>query len=466
MNATRHQLFRATLRNDFVPFIHRCFITVDPGTTYRHNWHIEAIAFQLDRIRRGEIHRLMINVPPRYMKSICTSVAFPAYVLGHDPTRRIVAASYSQELSAKLSRDCRAVMESAWYKATFPGTRLNPSKSGVTEFETTARGYRLATSVGGSVTGRGGNLLIIDDPLKPEDAHSEVKRVGTNNWYDSTMSSRLDQKTEDAIVIVAQRLHCDDLIGHLLERDPSWTVLNLPAIAVVTEDIPIGDGLFHHREVGDLLHPEREPQSTLDEIKLQQGSLTFSAQYQQAPVPAGGALVQRAWLETYAVAPVRQQGDRIVQSWDTACKAGLMNDYSVCTTWLVRNKRYYLLHVLRVRKDFPALKKQIVSHAQAYGARSVLIEDAGSGIGLIQELKREGALHIVKITPERDKLSRLEACTAAMEAGHVLIPESAPWLADYLNELLAFPNGKYDDQVDSTSQFLTYERTRPRVHVG
>jgi predicted phage terminase large subunit-like protein len=466
MNTTARQLFRATLRHDFAPFIHRCFVTVDPGTTYLDNWHIAAIAHQLERIRRGEIHRLIINIPPRNMKSISASVAFPAFVLGHDPTRRILCASYSQELSAKHSRDCRAVMESAWYKKVFPLARLNPNKSSVTEFETTARGYRLATSVGGSVTGRGGNLMIIDDPLKPEDAHSEVKRTGTNTWYDSTLSSRLDQKSEDAIVIVAQRLHCDDLVGHLLDRDPSWTVLNLPAIAVVAEYIDLGHGVFHRREIGDLLHPEREPQSVLEEIKLQQGSLTFSAQYQQAPVPVGGALVQREWLHTYTEAPARQEGDRVIQSWDTASKAGPKNDYSVCTTWLVRKKRYYLLDVLRVRRDFPALKKLIVSHAQAFRVRSVLIEDAGSGIGLIQELKHDGKIHPVKIAAERDKLSRLEACTAPMEAGQVFIPESAPWLADYLNEILAFPNGKYDDQVDSTSQFLTWERDRPRIHVG
>ena len=237
MNASDRAILEAVLRNDLTAFTQRCFQTVVPGQQFLPNWHVEAITHQLERVRLGEIRRLIITLPPRNLKSICASVAFPAFVLGHDPARRIVCASYSQDLTAKHSRDCRTVIESAWYKQLFPRTRIDLRKNTEAEFETTARGNRLGTSVGGTLTGRGGNLIIIDDPLKPAEAMSEVKRATVAEWYDTTLSSRLDSKTEDAIVLIMQRLHVDDLVGHVLEKGPSWTHLNLSAIADSPQEI-------------------------------------------------------------------------------------------------------------------------------------------------------------------------------------------------------------------------------------
>lgn len=460
-------LLRAALRQDFPSFIARCFQTVDPGQAFRPNWHIEAIAHELERILRRENQRLIINIPPRNLKSICASVAFPAFALGFDPTLRILCVSYSIELAAKHSRDCRAVMESPWYKEAFPKTRLSSKRNTELEFETTARGYRLATSVGGTLTGRGGNLIVIDDPLKPEDAQSESRRSAVNAWYDSTLSSRLDQKTEDSIVLVMQRLHCDDLVGHVLERDPSWRVLELPAIAEKPEVIELGHGLVHRREIGDVLHPAREPRAVLDQVKLQQSSLTFSAQYQQAPVPPGGAVIQGKWFRRYARRPESESGDQIVQSWDIASKTGANNDYTVCTTWLMRGTNLYLLHVLRERLEYPDLLRRVVAHWNQYRPCKVLIEDAGTGTPLIQDLNRSGGFRPVAIRPERDKVVRLDAVTDLIEGEHVLIPESASWLEDFMAEILAFPNGRHDDQIDSLSQFLAWtKRPRPRVRVG
>jgi hypothetical protein len=174
---------------------------------------VDAIAWQLDRVRRGEIRRLIINMPPRSLKSIAASVAFPSFVLGHDPSRRIICVSYSGDLAKKHSNDFRAVLESAWYRSIFPHTRIGPFKNSETEIELMARGFRLATSVGGTLTGRGGEIIIIDDPLKPDDALSEVKRSAANNWFTNTLLSRLDDKRTGAIVVVMQRVHIDDLTG-------------------------------------------------------------------------------------------------------------------------------------------------------------------------------------------------------------------------------------------------------------
>src|SRR5688572_14705584 len=241
MRQSEHDLLALSLRNDLGTFIHRTFQTVAPGQRFLPNWHIEAIACHLMLCMSGRIKRLIISVPPRNLKSICTSVAFPAFLLGHDPTARIVCASYSQELAAKHARDCRTVLEARWYQTNFPNTRLDRRKMGEAEFDTTAKGYRLATSVGGTLTGRGGNYLIIDDPMKPSDAYSEVKRVQVHEWFDTTLLSRLDDKVNDVIILVMQRLHEDDLVGHILAKaGEHWVHLCLPAIATASEYIPVG----------------------------------------------------------------------------------------------------------------------------------------------------------------------------------------------------------------------------------
>jgi len=224
------QLVRAILREDLYCFIQATFPTVSPGASFAPNWHIEAIAYALTRVLNGEIKRLIITVPPRSLKSICTSVAFPAFVLGHDPTRRIICVSYAEALARKHANDCRALMRSPLYHRLFPGTRISLAKDTELEFATTCGGNRLSTSVGGTLTDRGGNLIIIDDPLKPQDAYSEAARESTKQWYSNTLLSRLDDKINDAIIVVMQRLHLDDLVGHLLEQE-GWTHLNLPAIA-------------------------------------------------------------------------------------------------------------------------------------------------------------------------------------------------------------------------------------------
>lgn len=462
MNRNELEMIRALLHNNLPAFTQRCFQTVVPGQMYLPNWHIEAICYQLERIRRSEIRRLIITLPPRNLKSICASVAFPAWILGHDPSARIVCASYSQDLAAKHARDCRTVLGSAWYKQLFPGTRIDQRKNTEAEFETTARGYRLGTSVGGTLTGRGGNLILIDDPMKPAEAMSEPKRASVAEWYDSTLTSRLDQKTEDAIVLIMQRLHVDDLVGHVLEREGSqWFHLDLPAIAEVPQEIVLNDDTTKKREVGDVLHPDREPLSVLEEIKAAMGSQPFSAQYQQAPVPRDGSLIKRGWFRRrYKQAPEPQPYDRIVQSWDTASKTDEANDYSVGTTWLERDNDYYLLDVVRERLEYPDLRRRIIAYAELYDPEAVLIEDASSGAGLIQDLFDEGSINAIAIRPEGNKVVRLEMRSAIIEGGHVLLPESAYWLEDFLLEVLAFPHGRFDDQVDSMSQFLTWARER------
>jgi hypothetical protein len=200
-----------------------------PGQAFIPAWHLQAIGWQLERVRRGEIRRLIINMPPRSLKSIMTSVAFPAFLLGHDPTRRIICVSYSGDLARKHANDFRALVETPWYRELFPGARIG-RKDSETEIEFGARGFRLATSVGGTLTWRGGQLIVVDDPLKPDDALSETKRSAANQWFANTLLSRLDDKRTGAIGIVMQRVHMDDLSGFLMSQSDKWELLSLPAL--------------------------------------------------------------------------------------------------------------------------------------------------------------------------------------------------------------------------------------------
>src|SRR3974390_469733 len=299
----RRRVLQALIRSNFTAFTQKAFATLNPGQVFVPNWHIEAIAYQLERVRRGEIRRLIISRPPRSLNSITASVAFPAYVLGHSPSSRIICVSYSGDLAKKHSNDFRAMIESPWYREVFPNTRIGPYKNSETEIELTERGFRLATSVGGTLTGRGGDILIIDDPLKPDDAMSETKRNAANQWFLNTLLSRLDDKRTGSIVIVMQRVHMDDLTGFVLSQSKDWEILNLPAIADYEQVVSLGAEKEHRRTVGSALFEEREPLSVLESMKMQIGSDAFSAQYQQMPVPPGGAMIKRHWVQRYEALP-------------------------------------------------------------------------------------------------------------------------------------------------------------------
>lgn len=462
----KEEVFNAILRQDLTAFIAKTFATVDGSQPFSPNWHVELIADRLMRAYRREIKRLIITLPPRNLKSISASVAFPAWALGKNPSLRFICVSYAQDLSAKLARDCRTVMSASWYRRAFPFGGLNPHKLAEGEFETAAGGNRLSTSVGGTLTGRGGNFIIIDDPIKPQDVHSELRRQSVKEWYNSTLYSRLDNKKDDVIILIMQRVHVDDLVAHVLEKE-HWEHLRLPAIAEEDESYVLSNGRKVGRRAGEPLHREREPLKVLKQLRASMSSYQFSAQYQQAPVPAEGNLIKWSWFATYESLPPQGSNDKIVQSWDLATTSGDSSDWSVCTTWLIKDKKYYLQDVLRARMEFPDLKRKVVSYARAYGANVVLLEEAGIGIGLLQQLRSErSGLHLIGIRPEGSKTDRAAAQSAVIEAGSVLMPKKASWLVDFRTELLAFPMGKHDDQVDSMSQLLNWAETRSRKRVG
>jgi predicted phage terminase large subunit-like protein len=445
----------AALRTDLATFIEKTARHLNPGTEFIDNWHLHAIAHRLEKVRRGELRRLIITMPPRSLKSISASVAFIAFLHGLDPTRRAINVTYSNELSIKHARDYRSVITADWYRRIFPKTRIDPRKDSEGEIALTEQGGRLATSIGGVLTGRGADIIVVDDPLKAADAHSTVKRQAVNDWFGLSLVSRLNDKATGAIIVVTQRLHSDDLVGHLLQGQEKWEVLDLPAIAQEDVTIEIGDGQFHEFRKGQALQPLREPVYILERLRDELGPSVFDAQYLQRPVPPGGNLFKKDWLRYYDTLPDINSGS-LYQSWDTAQKDSPASDWSVGTTWLRVEGMNYLVGVFRKRMEYPELKAKALAWGKQVRPRMIIIEDCGVGTALITELRQAG-LNVHRNHPVLSKEERAAVQAATFAGGRVLFPAKASWLPDLVAELLAFPNGKHDDQVDSITQALAYE---------
>lgn len=478
--ANEKEFLTSLLRSDFKSFVIKVFNEVSPNAKYSDNWHIDVICHELMEVFEGQQNRLLINIPPRYMKSIICSVAFPAFALGHNPKASVIAVSYADELSSKLALDCKKIIESRWYKEIFPDTKLSKSKKSVCDFETTKGGGRYATSVNGTLTGRGADFIIIDDPIKPMDAMSDLLREKTNDWYGNTLYSRLNDKKTGKIVVVMQRLHEDDFTGFLLDTDSSFRHIKIPAIAESDEVWRVKDRILNvekifTRQQGEALQPEREDLEKLHQAREYMGEFNFAGQYQQNPMPREGGVIKRNWLKGYyrdelfaCIAKGKIEVAGIIQSWDTANKVMENNDYSVCLTLLRDRKGFsYVLDIYREKLEFPSLIRKVAEKYKADKEKYkyavyLLIEDQMSGTSLIQTLKREHEVYPIAIKPEYDKVTRLISVSHLIENETCLFPLDNPhWWQDFEQELLRFPKVKHDDQCDALSQALQYEILPP-----
>ena len=477
-----NEIINSLLRTDFKSFVIKVFGEVVPGSKYLNNWHIDVICDAIMDMYEGGNNRLIINMPPRYMKSLICSIALPAWILGHNPKAQILCVSYNDELADKFAMNCRDVMQSDWYRELFPMTRLHQSRQSVNDFATTRGGGRMATSIGGTLTGRGADWIIIDDPQKSVDASSESGRAKLNEWYGSTLYSRLNDKATGKIILVMQRLHQDDLSGHLLDSGNQFKVIKLPVIATEDENWIVKNRISGKTRVitrakGELLHPEREDMDVVMGIKNSMGEYAFVAQYQQDPCPPEGGIIKESWLKYYTMAQATEIDPikycRIFLSWDTANKTGEQNAYSACCVILMtreNNKyKYYLLDVIRGKWEMPELIKQVqrlydtwkYDKGGQYLVR-LLIEDMASGTQLIQMLSaqrdhRGYRFAIEPIKPNTDKVSRLIGASAYIENGTLLFPQDPQlWWPEFKKELLGFPNSKYKDQVDALTQCINH----------
>lgn len=451
---SQQRIIQAILRNSFECFVAKSFATVSPGNEYLHNWHIDMIASRLAQIESGSLTRLIINIPPRYLKSICINVAWPAWLLGQDPTRRIMSASYSQVLSNKHSQDCRLILNSQWYQEIFPWTKIVKGENLKSKFVTTKRGFRFSTSTGGTATGEGGDILIVDDPQNPNKINSKRYRENTIEWFEQTFISRLNNKKTGAIVIIMQRLHEDDLCGYLLKNKASqWNLLKLPAIY---EQETIFKGLYEKIiPAGSVLHQQRENIDDLNKLKLELGEHYFAAQYNQSPAPSSGSMFKRKWLR-YFSKNEQIKFDQIIQSWDSAIKIKEEHDYSVGITIGINNQGIYLLDIFRDKLEYPQLLIAVKEFALKWQPQFVLIEDRASGQSLIQSLKNELFVKVIGVKDNNDKITRIAPYTVLFERGEIFIDKDAKWKLDFEQELLSFPHGSHDDQIDALANVVKY----------
>lgn len=466
----------AALKTDFYSYVQRVFYEITGGETFVPNWHIEFLCYTLEQVRMGKIKRLIINVPPRSLKSKIVNVAFSTWVLGHNPKEEIISASYSSDLSDTFARDSKRVMESEWYKRIFPAARISASRSAANDFKTVSRGGRFSTSVEGTMTGRGGNLIIIDDPFKPSEARSEIALKKTNEWYQDTVSTRLNNPEDGVIIIIMQRVHENDLTGYLLEKSDKWTHVKIPQIAT-TDEVWETDRKIFQRKAGNSLDKDRMSIDTVLSKKKEHGTYVWASQYQQDPCSFEDGIIREEWLHYYD--PLLEFKNNhnsdcrgLFISWDTANKSGDENDYSAYVVILVKNGKLYLLEAGRGKWEAPELMKQIreIYHKWKYTEKGgyltkMLIEDSSSGATLAPILKQETDnngyfFNIETIKPTSDKKSRLLASSVFIENGDMLFPKGdIDWWPDFKKELLSFPGSKHDDQVDALTQCIQFATT-------
>jgi predicted phage terminase large subunit-like protein len=412
---------------------------------------------KLEQARRGEINRLIITLPPRLLKSFFISIVLPSFILGHRPNAQIMCVSYAKSLADEFAEERKRWMSSARYRAIF-GEVLKP-RTARAELRTTSGGICRAVSMESGVTGKGADFIILDDPQMAQAVRSATEREKMLHIFQNALLTRLNDPATGCIILVMQRLHEDDLVGQVLRVEGmTWDVLNLPAEAEADEEHEIrlasGTTMFRRRE-GDLLHPRRLTREKLDELKRAMPML-HATQYQQRPAPADGSLVRRDWFRRYDRDDLPDAFDEVLQSWDTANVASHFADWSVCTTWGRLGKALYLLHVHREKLSFPELVRCVRRLDEKWRPDLVLVEDQASGTQVVQLMREQGMTRMRAVKPKCDKETRLVNQTAVIEAGFVWLPKDASWVENYLHELVVFPNGRNDDQVDSTSQALAY----------
>ena len=426
--------------------------TICPGEDFIYARHLRAICRKLEQVAEGKIRRLLIIMPPRHLKSSAASIAFVAWLLARDPSKKIICISYNEMLADDFAGKTRTVLSSKLYEQYFPGTILTNTSLNLQE--TTLGGYRMSTSVRGALTGYGADFIIIDDPQKAlQTVNSEPERDLVETWLRSSVLSRLNNPSEGAVVVVMQRLHPDDLAGRLIEQG-GWEVLELPAQAQEDMEIDIGGKHVWNFRRGESLFPERFSVEALNSIEKDIGRTNYYAQYLQQPTWSDTVTIDEAWFPRYEHDEIEGLYDRVIQSWDTALTSEETADYSVCTTWGVDGYNFYLLDVFRRRLDYRILYRKVIELQARYRAHTVIIERAGSGTMLLHELRREGYRWAAGCSPRFGKEERAHGQISKMEASRVFLPESAPWLDVFLNELRLFPRARNDDQIDSMVQML------------
>lgn len=439
-------------------FVTQAFPILEPKRIFFDGWHIEAICEHLEACLSGEIRELLINMPPRHMKSLLVSVCFPAWVWCRAPEKRFLSASYAKSLSIRDSVKTRRLIQSSWYQERW-GDKffLTGDQNAKERFENNATGYRIATSVGGTGTGEGGDFISVDDPHKVREAESKIQREGVLAWWDDEMSSRENDPRTGCKIITMQRIHEADLSGHVITQG-GYTHLMLPARYEPERKCVTSIGWKDPRsKTGELLWKERFDEKSLTKIETRMGVKTTAGQLQQRPAPADGIIFKRAWLGQFykeSPAEIAAKMEFLALSIDLPFDEG--GTYAVFQVWGRKGSNKYLLDQTRGQVGFVEQQTMFSTMVAKWPSLSVKwIEKKANGAAIISALKEKYS-GLVPILPQGSKEVRAEAVAPEFESGNVWLPlpEYAPWVHDFIEEMIVFNNGLYNDQVDACTQAL------------
>jgi predicted phage terminase large subunit-like protein len=446
-------------------FIRQAWHIVEPTAPYVHGWHIDAMSEHLEAVTNGKIRRLLINVPPGAMKSLIVNVFWPAWEWGPKkmPHLRYLTASHSQNLAIRDNMRLRRLLVSDWYQWRYPHVVFSKDQKSKIKFENTSLGFSEAVAAS-SITGSRADRVKIDDPLSFDDAESETILSSMELWFKEAVPTRLVSPEFSAIILIMQRLH--ELDTSNLAIKMGYEHLMLPMKFETQRRCITSIGFIDPRkEEGELLFPERFPEHVVKELEKTLGPHGTACQNQQRPSPREGGIIKVEWLKN-RFRLIRDTNGKIklnefqerYQSWDTAFKTGEENDYSVCTTWGLKDDGFYLIHRFRAKMDFPTLESTAIQLGNEFLPNQILIEDKASGQSLVQAFKRKTRLPVKAVKVDRDKKARLNAVSGYFQAQRIYLPEGESWVTDvdggFIQEITTFPSAAHDDQVDSTTQFF------------
>ncbi len=483
-----HQVLNALCRQSFDAFAQKSFSIVEPGTEYEWNWHIGCVSEHMEALYRGEIKRLIINIPPRTLKSFLVTRAYPAWALGKSPTEKFIVTSYGHEVVEQNAIACRRIMRSDWYQQCFPLTEITPDLDRNTHFETTQAGQYYAASALSPLTGIGAGTLLIDDPLKPMEAYSDAIRTSTNQNIRTTLFSRLNDKRTGKIAMIMQRVHEDDPTGHLL-KDGGWVHVKLPAEAKTSVLITLGDKRWEMRE-GGLLFPQRLSRPILDQTRLDMTELNYAGQYLQEPISVGGGEFKEEWfLNYYSVKPKEMNICILVDPSggnDLNKKKKKTSDWTVmCVVGLAPDNNYYLLDMVRDRLNptdridtlFMLHRKwnEITGRSPKVGYEKYSMQ---SDIFYIKERQKIDSYNfgLIDLGGQVMKEERIRRLIPDMQQSRWYFPVTLPYIdnegrkwdlmAEMKSEAANFPRARYDDILDALNRvyepdlYMTFPKAR------
>lgn len=454
---------RRKAESSLASYIEQSWPSIEPWTPYVDSWHVGYIAEYLEKVQQGKLTRLIVNVPPRHMKSIAVSVAFPTWAWLATPWKRFIKVSYSDALSRKHNMMARDLIMSPWYRRNWGGKfSLKADNNRQNAFANSEGGMMYSTSVGGMLTGEGGDVIIVDDPQNPQMANSETERQNSIDFFKGTLQTRLNNPKTGAIIIIMQRLHEQDLTGYILAEQLGYEHVRLPAIAERDETLvfPVSGNKVERRE-GDLLCPERFDRKALDTLKASMGSLQFAGQFQQTPAPSEGVIFKRDWLDSfYDVLP---RLSMVIQSWDLPFVKSAGSAKCAGIVMGRKGADLYLIDLINEKQEFTetvaAMRQMSAKHPEA---AAKVVENKANGPALVSLLKKE-IPGLVEFNPKGSKEERALAITPYLEAKNLRLPRKATWVADFIEDLLKFPKGQYKDTVDAFVQGVLYLMDKPTV---